>query len=183
MDSSAGSSDNCSNIATTSMLNSKLSKNVSLFNYAVFWGEALLADWVFFITALEAKRGSLEELERSEAEARRLDSALDRAAARVRPLDGEGEIESDGGGSRREETGTISPPPEYQPASPSSPPPPSSPTGSLRRSGSNTYRLFGAISQTFQGIVDVDPESARRNNIGKTRETIEQVCFPYYTAH
>jgi hypothetical protein len=124
------------------------------------------------ITALDAKRASLAELERSEAEARRLDSALDRAASRVKPLDHDGEVESDSGGSRKapsDDFGAIIPSPDYRPVEE-----PSAPT-TLRRSGSNTYGLLGALSQTFHGIVDVDPESARRNNIGKTRETIEQV--------
>ena len=36
-------------------------------------------------------------------------------------------------------------------------------------------KIFGRISHTFQGIVDVDPERTRRDQIGKTRESMEHV--------
>ena len=35
--------------------------------------------------------------------------------------------------------------------------------------------LLSALSYTLHGMMDVDPETARRNNISKTRETISQV--------
>lgn len=45
-------------------------------------------------------------------------------------------------------------------------------TGSARRAGGG---LLGALSHTFHGIVDSDPEMSRRNSIGKTRESITEV--------
>ncbi|GBB97663.1 hypothetical protein RclHR1_03030007 [Rhizophagus clarus] len=41
-----------------------------------------------------------------------------------------------------------------------------------RRSGS---KLFSVLSHTIHGIMDVDPEATRRNSIGKTREYIIQL--------
>jgi hypothetical protein len=35
--------------------------------------------------------------------------------------------------------------------------------------------LLSALSYTIHGMVDADPESARRSGISKTRETISQV--------
>jgi len=35
--------------------------------------------------------------------------------------------------------------------------------------------LLNALSYTLHGMMDVDPETARRNGIGKTRETISQL--------
>ncbi|KAK9324070.1 hypothetical protein V1517DRAFT_318661 [Lipomyces orientalis] len=44
-----------------------------------------------------------------------------------------------------------------------------------RAKKSNGFRIpvIGKISDAFHGIVDVDPEATRRNNIGKTREEIQ----------
>jgi sorting nexin-4 len=42
--------------------------------------------------------------------------------------------------------------------------------------------LLNALSYTLHGMMDVDPETARRNTITKTRENISQVndedCMP-----
>ena len=35
--------------------------------------------------------------------------------------------------------------------------------------------LLSALSYTLHGMMDADPETARRNGISKTRETISQV--------
>lgn len=102
---------------------------------------------------LESKRGTLEELERSELEAQRLEKALERVRI----------VGDDGGTERavpRESTEAAAPLPPL-------------PTSSApRRSGGG---LLGALSHTFHGIVDVDPEATRRNTITKTRELINQV--------
>jgi sorting nexin-4 len=37
--------------------------------------------------------------------------------------------------------------------------------------------LLDALSYTLHGMMDVDPETARRNGITKTRETISQVSI------
>lgn len=97
---------------------------------------------------LESKRHALEDLERSELEAQRLEQAL----AKVRI-----------GSSRGGEDGAAA----EEVRTPVAPLPP-------RKSGGG---LLGALSHTFQGIVDADPETTRRNSIGKTRESINQVNF------
>ncbi|KAM0749327.1 PX-domain-containing protein [Meredithblackwellia eburnea MCA 4105] len=104
---------------------------------------------------LESKRASLEELERSEVEAQRLEKAL----ARVR-------VVSDDGNTERAL-------PSSSLANELSAPPPVSPSASLSRRGGGGF--FGALTHTFQGIVDSDPESSRRSSIGKTRESITEL--------
>ncbi|ORY74081.1 hypothetical protein BCR35DRAFT_306879 [Leucosporidium creatinivorum] len=103
---------------------------------------------------LESKRGTLEELERSELEAQRLEKALERVR-----------IVGDDGGTERavpRESGSEA----------AAPLPPLPPSSAPRRSGGG---LLGALSHTFHGIVDVDPEATRRNTITKTRESINQL--------
>ena len=51
-----------------------------------------------------------------------------------------------------------------------------------RLSGVGKVFGFGKLNYAMKGIIDVDPETTRRNNIGKTRETIAQVTplpFPF----
>jgi hypothetical protein len=110
--------------------------------------------------SLESKKGTLEELERSEMEARRLDQALDRALTRGRA------------GERAEDTAS------QQPSSEGGS---DLGTSQLRRSqsastsaGGGKFGFLGALSHTLNGIVDSDPDMTRRNNIGKTREQINQ---------
>lgn len=49
------------------------------------------------------------------------------------------------------------------------------PSGTHRRAGSGAKGILNALSYSFQGIMDVDPEAARRNGISKTRDGISQV--------
>lgn len=107
--------------------------------------------------ALESKREMLEEYEKSEREAKRLEEALARGRA----------------------NGPTNPPPEGQssenpdePASVYLPPHPGPSPHKRRTPGMG---LLNALSYTLHGMMDVDPETARRNGIGKTRETISQV--------
>jgi hypothetical protein len=95
---------------------------------------------------IESKRSVLEDLERSELEAQRLEKALER----VRIVAQDGSTES------------AAPPLGARESAPLSP----------RRSGGG---LLGALTHTFHAVVDVDPESTRRNSIGKTRESINEV--------
>lgn len=44
-------------------------------------------------------------------------------------------------------------------------------------SGSGGYGFLSALSHSITGMMDVDPEATRRNNISKTRDTISQVCL------
>lgn len=110
--------------------------------------------------SLESKKHILEELERSEMEARRLDQALDRALHRGRPAErssgATGQPHASEGSSEAE-------------------------SSSLRRSqsvssggGGGKFGFLGALNHTLNGIVDSDPDMTRRNNIGKTREQIKQ---------
>ena len=38
-----------------------------------------------------------------------------------------------------------------------------------------TNKIFGPIRHAIQGVADVDPERSRRDNMGKTKESIEQL--------
>ncbi|KPV74191.1 uncharacterized protein RHOBADRAFT_54044 [Rhodotorula graminis WP1] len=121
---------------------------------------------------LESKRATLEELERSELEAQRLEKALERVR-----------IVTDDGGSDR----ATSPPQgaaapvggaaEGAGAATASLPPLPSSSGSLpasppaRKGGG----LLSALSHSVKGFVDSDPEATRRSSIGKTREQINQL--------
>ncbi|CAG8825515.1 19951_t:CDS:2, partial [Racocetra persica] len=51
----------------------------------------------------------------------------------------------------------------------------SSPTGSGHHKKLSGSKIFSVLSHTIHGIMDVDPEAARRNSIGKTRESIIQL--------
>ncbi|KAF8603782.1 PX-domain-containing protein [Ceratobasidium sp. AG-I] len=44
-----------------------------------------------------------------------------------------------------------------------------------KRAGSGAKGILSALSYSFQGIMDVDPEAARRNGISKTRDSIGQL--------
>ncbi|KAF9210420.1 Sorting nexin, cytoplasm-to-vacuole targeting pathway/endosomal sorting [Podila verticillata] len=164
---------------------------------------------------LEAKRLSLDNLERMETEAKRIEDALKRertptsgstastnTPARTERPSGDEEASDDFGG----EEGTFTNEPESMPAddtndtsenfnpyarssttttdqsSPYAQLPPANPyahahapttTGVKRRS--TRLNVFSALSHTIHGIIDVDPEATRRNNIGKTRDAIVQL--------
>lgn len=109
---------------------------------------------------LDAKRTSLEELERSELEAQRLDKALNRVRL----------VNNDATSPANPSTTTE----EISPANNNLASSSTSTVGTLQRKSGGSG-LFGAISHTWQGMVDVDPEATRRNSIGKTRESIHEV--------
>jgi hypothetical protein len=121
--------------------------------------------------ALVAKREQLEELEKSEREARRLEEALGRGRVqrssslpgRAAPEEGEGENEG--------EEGEEQDPPTQQ-SLPSLPPHPGPNTARRRAPGMG---LLSALSYTLSGMIDSDPETARRNTISRNRETISQL--------
>ncbi|CDH53376.1 sorting nexin-41 [Lichtheimia corymbifera JMRC:FSU:9682] len=74
---------------------------------------------------------------------------------------------------------------EVSPSSPSDPSMteyPSSLTASAIRASRDRYRkwssprkLFNAVSYTLQGMIDVDPEATRRNQINKLKESVAQL--------
>ncbi|SNX87108.1 related to SNX41 - sorting nexin, mediate distinct retrieval pathways from endosomes [Melanopsichium pennsylvanicum] len=152
--------------------------------------------------ALEAKKTQLEELERVENEAKRLEEALERGGAGLLSSGGRvtgGGIDSNGirdgvgsgfrptasvygrasdeQGDSAGKTGTNGEASSATDANPSSntrsraTSPPSSP--SKRSSSRSTgYGLLGAITHTFQSVMDVDRDASRRSNISKLREEI-----------
>lgn len=101
--------------------------------------------------------------------------------------DGEGRPSSSNGGAGGEDTASIDsdfPPthgetigsqgsaPKRQESAPSSTSP------AHRKSSSGTFvanKIFGRISHAVHGFVDVDPERTRRDQIGKTKESLTQV--------
>lgn len=120
--------------------------------------------------ALENKREQLEDLEKSEREARRLDEALGRgkppgSVSPVSPPEGESE-------GTEQSTESVTPTSSYLPPHPG-------PNPARRRTKTPGMGLLNALSYTLHGMMDVDPETARRNGITKTRENISQVCIMY----
>nr|VWO94638.1 TcdA [Ganoderma boninense] len=119
---------------------------------------------------LETKREQLEDLEKSEREARRLEEALNqgrpgpaRESSSQIGEEGEGEVEqpaTNENEARRQE------------ASVNLPPHPG-PSPVKRRAPGMGF--LSALSYTLHGMMDVDPETARRNSITKTREGISQL--------
>lgn len=110
--------------------------------------------------SLDSKRGQLEDLERSEREANRLASALTRGRSE-NPDSTSDEAEAGEATGNKQSTSSVPPHPGSNPA--------------RRRTHPPGSRLLNALSYTLHGMMDVDPETARRNNITKLRETISQL--------
>ncbi|PSN74124.1 hypothetical protein BS50DRAFT_8480 [Corynespora cassiicola Philippines] len=135
---------------------------------------------------LEKKRALLESLERSEAEAKRLEqhlSGVGHAPARNRSVSNSSQRSA--GQERRPEEDTASIDSDFPPTHGEQPPSSSqgtpetpSPTSMHKKSASGNFvtsKLFGPITHAFRGMADVDPERTRRDQIGKTRESLQQV--------
>ena len=124
--------------------------------------------------ALGSKREQLEELEKSEQEARRLEEALGRGRVQRssslpgRAASGEGEAEGEGKEEGQEEE-------EDHPTQQSLPSLPPHPGPSTVRRRAPGMGFLSALSYTLSGMMDADPETARRNAISRNRETISQV--------
>ncbi|GBE86505.1 Sorting nexin-41 [Sparassis crispa] len=118
---------------------------------------------------LEAKREQLEDLEKSEREARRLEEALSHGrasrlgASQIRTVEGDtvNEAANEEGQPRSEEISSSYLPPHPGP-------------NPVRRRAPG-MGFLNALTYTLSGMMDVDPETARRNSITKTRETISQL--------
>jgi len=132
--------------------------------------------------ALEARHESLSELEKSEREAKRLEQALEHGRARsmvastpvgtdpvTEPASPDA-VEEVGANTSSGEEGNQQ---DENPASVFLPPHPG-PSPVRRRAPG--LGLLNALSYTIHGMMDADPESARRSGISKTRETISQVA-------
>lgn len=140
---------------------------------------------------LEKKRSTLEQLERSEAEAKRIEQYMSSSGyGSPQSTPRRSASTSDRTSHAREEdnasvdsdfppgmTGINTVPSAQQghPSDPSSPP--SSPPSNHKRatSGGVVNKLFGRITHTIQGVTDQDPERARRDQLGKTKESLSQL--------
>ncbi|KAF7308733.1 Sorting nexin-41 [Mycena kentingensis (nom. inval.)] len=109
--------------------------------------------------SLENKREQLEELEKSEREARRLEQALGRGRVASDPSAPTFEDRDEDGAQQTSHSAYLPPHP--------------GPSPSKRRAPG--MGLLNAISYTLHGMMDVDPETARRNGITKSRENISQL--------
>lgn len=101
---------------------------------------------------LDTKRLVLDDLERSESEAQRLESAL----SRVRQLDQRRQVENDDA-------------PTHHVIGSSGP----ALITPLRKPTSTGF--LGALRHSLNGLAEVDPESSRRNSIGKHKDYIANV--------
>ncbi|KAI0705126.1 hypothetical protein BC835DRAFT_1314424 [Cytidiella melzeri] len=119
---------------------------------------------------LEAKREQLEELEKSEREARRLEEALGRGRGGS-PQDPQSLSEAHA--QDLTEDGEESEPPRLADEQSAYLPPHPGPNPARRRVPGMGF--ISALTYTLHGMMDVDPETARRNAISKTRETISQL--------
>ncbi|KAK3357690.1 mRNA capping enzyme alpha subunit-like protein [Lasiosphaeria hispida] len=139
---------------------------------------------------LQKKRALLEDLERSEAETRRLDQYLSssqqiqppRRSTSVRETpeqhrrDGSGEDTASIDSDFPPTHGDFSSAPSAKIGAPERAAGGGSPTHRKAPSGNSiTNKIFGPIRHAVQGVVDVDPERTRRDTISKTRESIEQL--------
>lgn len=141
------------------------------------------------IDELQKKRALLETLERSEAEARRIDQYLTSSQQLPPPRRSASTKDASSSGHRREGSGedTASIDSDFPPTHGDFSSAPSAKIGAPERSASVGHRktassgnsitnkIFGPIRHAVQGVVDVDPERTRRDQIGKTRESIGQL--------
>jgi len=119
---------------------------------------------------LDAKREQLEELEKSEREARRLEEALSQGGASRLTSS---QIQADGERTDGDHPEDDEQPPRPEELSSTYLPPHPGPNPVRRRAPGMGF--LNALSYTLSGMMDVDPETARRNSITKTRETISQL--------
>ncbi|KAJ2958959.1 hypothetical protein NQZ79_g5541 [Umbelopsis isabellina] len=149
--------------------------------------------------SLENKKLQLESLVRIEAEAKRLEEAMnsgrqssyqsnsyDRAEANQSPHDDENNQDMQAPSESEENSSEIgnTENPEVDPEA-ENPYASVYPTGAnaaaLRASRQRSKRwsgptkIFSAVSHTLHGIIDVDPEATRRNQIGKTKDAVAQL--------
>lgn len=126
---------------------------------------------------LEAKREQLEELEKSEREARRLEEALGRgrgdalSSSQIRSDVGEQQEQHEQHDDEAEPQSLAEEQSSYLPPHPG-------PNPVRRRAPGMGF--LNALSYTLHGMMDVDPETARRNSISKTREAISQVNLIFH---
>lgn len=133
---------------------------------------------------LVKKTTLLDSLERSEAEAKRIDQYLNNGGGGNTPRRSTSSAREPSSQRRdtQEDTASIDsdfPPTHGEPPSAAQGAPQNEePSPSHRKSSSGNFitnRIFGRINHAIHGVVDVDPERTRRDLIGKTRESISQL--------
>lgn len=138
---------------------------------------------------LEKKKALLDSLERSEAEAKRLEEHLSGASVynpprarststsshqsntERRPEEDRASIDSDFPATHGDRD-------HHVPSASQGTPDSASPVSPHKKSASGNFvtnKLFGPITHAFRGMADVDPERTRRDQMGKTRESLVQV--------
>jgi hypothetical protein len=142
---------------------------------------------------LVRKRALLEQLESSEAEARRIEQYLSSSqqigsTQHVQPPRRSASMKETSTHHREgsgEDTASIDS--DFPPTHGDMSSAPSARVGAPERSASSsnhrkvasgnsiTNKIFGPIRHAIQGVADVDPERTRRDTISKTRESIEQL--------
>jgi sorting nexin-41/42 len=138
---------------------------------------------------LNKKRALLDQLERSEAEARRIDQYLSGSQQIAPPPKRSSSVPETPNQHHRdgslEDTASIDS--DFPPTHGGFSSVPSAAQGAPQRSNSTsthkkvpsgnsiTNKIFGPIRHAIQGVADVDPEKTRRDTIGKTRESIAQL--------
>lgn len=134
---------------------------------------------------LAKKRATLEQLERSEAEAQRIEQYLSGTGAPRRSTSSARESATTSKrGSDHDDTASVDS--DFPPTHGDGGSPPSAAMGDPysphttphKKSGSGNFitnKIFGRISHAVHGITDVDPERSRRDNIGRTKESIAQL--------
>ncbi|KAL3417415.1 Sorting nexin-41 [Phlyctema vagabunda] len=130
------------------------------------------------------KKQLLESLERSESEAKRIDQYLSHSGSANVPRRSTSSAR-DSPYSRRdnpqEDTASIDsdfPPTHAEVPSATQGAPQEETSPQHRKSASGNFitnKIFGRISHAVHGVVDVDPERTRRDQIGKTRESIDHL--------
>lgn len=142
---------------------------------------------------LAKKRSTLKQLEASEAEAQRIEQYLatgGRPSENIRRSTSSGRREQHNPDRNRDQqqhethhddNASIDsdfPPThdsaQHTPSAQQGVPPSEEQTPSKKSGGGNfiTNKIFGRISHAVHGLADVDPEKSRRDNIGKTKESI-----------
>ncbi len=145
---------------------------------------------------LITKRQLLEGLERSELEANRIEQYLSSGGQQSGPPPKRAisdastrSIRSEAGTGRAEGEDRTSIDSDFPPTHGDVPSAqhgeqdPSTPSRSRSKSGSSGFvanKIFGRLSHTFQGIVDADPERTRRDQIGKTKDSLVHVSAPFH---
>ena len=129
---------------------------------------------------LAKKKTLLDQLEHSEAEARRIEQYLS-GSQQLPPPRTSSRQQREGGQDDTESFDSDFPPTHGVSNAPSARQgvperPPTAPVHRKMPSGNSiTNKIFGPIRHAIQGVADVDPERSRRDLIGKTRESIGQL--------